>query len=283
MSTTQLPRRPYVQLSPPDGGLDDVRRGARVRRRRRTIAVAALGSGVATTVTVLALLGGSDGLAVLKTNVPPAGGTTPPAVSQVTGVATPSAHSHGVVAPQPAGAGTQQTGAGTQQSSRVAGAPQTGKAQGTSSNSSPQMSRYKSTRSRPPVCEAGSVNSNVYSNVDWCLYPVVARSGDSTRLTMQLCRAAAGSGSLTFGTTNEADIAVQRNGKTIWDWARAHPARTSSHSLTLAQRECWNWSLLWPDVTQTGTSAGTGSFTFVATTYAEELSGYPTTTKDFTV
>jgi hypothetical protein len=293
MSTTQLPRRPFVQLSPPDGGLDDVRRTARGRRRRRAIAVAALGSGVATTATVLALLGGSGDLAVLKSNVvPPAGGQTSPGVSRVTGAVTPPAQTQaaGHAAVAPAGAGTPQTGAGTQQSSVIVGggtAAGNGTSHGssTSSSNSPQMSRYRSTQSKPAVCEAvnGDSNNSFYGTYDWCLYAKVTGAADGPRLTFSLCRATTSNGTLTFGTTNEADISVQRNGKTVWDWARAHPARSAQHTLSLGKNECWNWSLVWPDVTQSGASAGSGSFTFVARTYAEELVHNATVTQDFSI
>ena len=284
MTQTQLPRRPWVPLPPPDGGLEDVRRDARGRRRRRAIAVAALGSGVATTATVLALLGGSGDLAVLKTNVPPAVQPSP-AVSRITGVATPpaqiqqqraqaaasSAHAQAVIAQQNAATSAQSSGDSHGS---------------TSSSTSPQMSRYKSTASMPAVCESASGDNNsnsVYTTVDWCLNAVTAASADGRRLTVSLCRSGSSSGTLDFATTNEADITVQRNGKTVWDWARSHPARSSSHTLTLAPNDCWNWSLVWPDITQSGSSAGSGSYTFVATTYARELAHNETASVTFTV
>jgi hypothetical protein len=80
---------------------------------------------------------------------------------------------------------------------------------------------------------------------------------------------------LTYASSREIDFAVRQNGKTIWDWARDHPDSPGAHTRHAAANDCWNWQLVWPDVRQSGASAGHGQFTFVATTTADELSGYP--------
>jgi hypothetical protein len=51
--------------------------------------------------------------------------------------------------------------------------------------------------------------------------------------------------------------------------------------LDAAADHCWDWSVVWPDITQTGASAGHGTFTFVATSYAQEVQAGPTQSVSF--
>lgn len=281
MSQTRLPRRQWMALQPPPDGLVEVRRVARQRRRRRAAAVAAVGSGVATVVTLVALLGGGGGVAVLKTvpaAIQPGPTTANSSPSATIRVAAP-AQRHA-----PGAAPSTAVGRGGQPATNPGGST-TGR-DGSSSSTQPQLTRSQSTYTGAARVCSGSTSgtgTQFHSSLNWCLTALAQPARGGTQLTVNLCRDSSGGGSLTFETTSEADLTVQRDGKTVWDWAYDHPARPSSHTLSSPLNGCWNWSLLWPDTTQSGTSAGHGTFTFVATSTAQELTGGPTTSTTFRV
>ncbi|HET6909499.1 MAG TPA: hypothetical protein VFH54_09190 [Mycobacteriales bacterium] len=285
MTQTGLPRRPFLEVPPPPGGLDDVRRAARFRRRRRA-AVAAGGSSVLAVVVVLVmLLGGGGGVDVLKT-VQPAVTPTPAAGSPaISAPATP--HS---VRP----AGTPASAEPVGQAGTLGGAvASTGAVHSSpAAVSQPQLVRTQRTDTGAGQVEFCSESVNVDApasqpsvehnqEVGWCFAAVAHRVTSGEQLTVDLCRDSTGSGTLTFDTTREVDLTVQRNGKTVWDWARDHPARSDQHQLTAASHDCWDWTLVWPDINQSGANAGHGTFTFVATSTAKELSTGPTQTTTF--
>ena len=144
--------------------------------------------------------------------------------------------------------------------------------------------RSQSTADGAQIC-AGDVSgagTNVGSGgVGWCLFATAKRVARGVQLTLSACRDGTSGGTLTYSTTREVDLAVKQGGRLVWDWAKDHPAAPSAHTRTAAANQCWNWQVVWPDITQTGTSAGHGSFTFVGTPTAQELAGYPPETIPF--
>jgi len=118
-------------------------------------------------------------------------------------------------------------------------------------------------------------DGSVTGGVGWCLTETARHVTDGMQLTIAACRDTTGGGRLSYSTTREVDLAVQRNGRTVWDWATDHPGTAWTHTRTAFANGCWNWQLVWPGVTQSGAPARHRSFTFVGTTTAEELAGYP--------
>jgi hypothetical protein len=122
----------------------------------------------------------------------------------------------------------------------------------------------------------------VQYGVDWCVAATATTVSDGVQLSFQVCRdSTGGSGTLSFDGTREVDLTVKQGTRTVWDWAALHPGTAGAHQLTAAQNGCWNWSLVWPGVTQDGSPAGHGSFTFVGTTSANELRGKPSQSASF--
>ena len=288
MTQTGLPRRPFTEVPPPPGGLDDVRRTARFRRRRRA-AVAAGGSSVLAVVVVLVmLLGGGGGVDVLKTVQPavvptPAGGSSAASVSAPAkvGQSHASGGGTGVASSQTVpGAGPARGVDGSPASSVVVAQPRLVRSQ-----------RTDTSAGQPAFCSEG-VNVDYAGlhgavsheeEVGWCFAAIARRVANGEQLTVDICRDSTGSGTLSFQTTREVDLTVQRGGKTVWDWARDHPAVSDPHQLSAAAHGCWDWTLVWPDITQSGKSAGHGTYTFLATSMAKELDTVSPVSTTFTL
>jgi hypothetical protein len=141
--------------------------------------------------------------------------------------------------------------------------------------------RWQSSYVRPPgtarVCGGSTSNESgdVGAGVGWCLTATARRVDGGVRLLVQACRDDTTGGTLSYQSAREVDLTVKRGGATVWDWGHDHPDRPGAHQLTAPADGCWNWAVDWPVVTQTGGPAGHGAFTFVATTTAGELSGFP--------
>lgn len=282
MSRTDLPRRPYADLDPPPAGLEEVRRVALRRRRRRAIAVGLTGSATAAVVATLLVLTGSAGLDVLRTSQPVTGdphqaspnpSPAPHATASPTSV--PNGPQAGVaVAPGGTARDSQPSGQSAEPSQRAAPAPQLVRTYGP---------RPKAPGDLAVICgaQSSSDGNTAQTETDWCLSAVTKAVSGGVRLTVDLCRDSTSAGTLTFPTTAEADITVQRGGKVVWDYAQAHSSHSFRHVLDAAADHCWDWSVVWPDITQTGASAGHGTFTFVATSYAQEVQAGPTQSVSF--
>lgn len=290
MTMTELPRRPFAEQAPPIDGLDQVRVVARGRRRRRALAVTGGGVGAATAaaVAMLVLAGGSGGLDVLRPVTPAHHGldgvqhqrtSTRHHAASTRQVAPARQHGHGPAAPRVvARTGSDPTSVEQPAHTRTGRTP-TG--QTASATIGPQLQRYKtSTASTKSVnlCpgNASSTDSSMTTTgVGWCVLANVVRTGAGEKLHFQACRDDTGGGALTFAGSREIDITVKQGGRTVWDWAHNHPGTAAAHQLSTGSGECWNWDLVWPDITQSGANAGSGSFTFVARSTAQELAGYP--------
>jgi hypothetical protein len=287
MSDVRLPHRPMVELPPPVDGLDLVRTVAGRRRSRRAGLAAASVTTAAGVAVVVALSGGAAGVDVLKP-APPAGhgivspaptATAPAAVGpspitphhrttgrQITVAGRWSAPGHGGSGPA-TGGGQPGTGVTPAPGGRTAPAP------------APSLTRSQSTYTGGPRECTGSTyggpDGTFESAVGWCAAVTTTPVSQGVRLRFQLCRDSTGGGSLSFSGSREVDLTVRQGGKTIWDWAARHPGGPDTHRLSAKANGCWNWSLVWPDVTQTGASAGHGTFTFAATSTANEMKGAP--------
>lgn len=284
--TSTLPTRSFVALPPPPDGLENVRREAGRRRRRKLAAVAGGGAGALAVAAAVLLSGGGAGVAVLKP-APPAGRLAPSPAPAATHAATSLKPRH-EGARDAAAHVSQRQG---QVSSTHAGAPGstpglhsvtvpvTGDGGGRAQ--SPQLMRWQSTEVPPPgaarVC-GGSTSSDsgdVKAGVGWCLTATTRPVDGGVRLLIKACRDDTSGGTLSYRSAREVDLTVMRGGSTVWDWARAHPDGPGAHQLTASADGCWNWAVDWPAVTQNGASAGHGTFTFVGTATASELSGFP--------
>ncbi|HET7309834.1 MAG TPA: hypothetical protein VFJ17_00750 [Mycobacteriales bacterium] len=290
MSDIRLPQRPMVELAPPIDGLEQVRGEAGRRRRRRAGVAAASLTTAAGVAVVLALSGAAGGVDMLEP-APPAGhGIDSP---------SPSATAPHVLTLFPAArhrhhAGERTTASGQHaKGTRVA----TGFGHGTSTapsgtvastpppsrqvagTSGPTLTRWQSTYTGATRECTGSTygggDGTLQSAVGWCAAVTATPLSHGVRLQLQLCRDSTGGGTLTFSGTREVDLAIRESGRTVWDWAKLHPGSAGTHQLSAAANGCWNWSLVWPDETQSGTSAGHGTFTFVGTSTANEMKGAP--------
>ena len=286
MSDIRLPQRPMVELVPPIDGLEQVRGEAGRRRRRRAGVAAASLTTAAGVAVVVALSGATGGVDTLKP-APPASGivspsptATAPRVVALNPVARHHRHAGGQTRISGHTAGraptTTERVAGTAPSGTGATPPPSGQAAGTSG---PTLSRWQSTYTGGPRECTGSTYSGpdgtFESAVGWCAAVTATTLSDGVQLEFQLCRDSTRGGTLTFPGTREVDLAVRQGSKTIWDWAKLHPGSAGTHQLSAGANGCWNWSVVWPDQTQTGASAGSGPFTFVGTSTANEMKGAP--------
>jgi len=294
MSDIRLPQRPTVELSPPVDGLDQVRGEAGRRRRRRAGVVGASLTTAVGVAVVVALSGGPGGVAVLEPAPPAAPGVVQPTptVTGAAGVGSVARHRHVAVRPtsrighQPGHetrvARSDQGTDNTPPPPTVERSPSKGQV---SRTQQPTLSRWQSTYTGPTRQCSGSTygggDGQLQSAVGWCLDVAATPGADGVRLHIQLCRDATGGGTLSFAGTREVDLAVQQGGKTRWDWAALHPGGSDAHQLSEPANGCMNWSLVWPDVTEDGGTAGHGSFTFVGTSTAEEMKGKPDESVDF--
>jgi hypothetical protein len=289
MIGTGLPQRPFVQLPAPPDGLGEVRREASRRRRRRALGVAVAGGGAVALAAVLAVGSGGSGLAVLQPVDP---GVTPaPDVSAPASAHQRAPHSMTSAGHRHAATGESRTGrqpsAGAVGSRGGAGADGSG---ATTSRSRPRhqravatyspairLVRSSSRSSQPRVCQGSTYSDDgrLGYAVDWCLTSAATPVAGGVELSLEICRDATSNGRLTFDSTREVDLTVKQGSTTIWDWARAHPGSPDNHQLSAPANGCWDWSLVWPGVTQSGRAAGHGSFTLVARSTAQELSGMP--------
>lgn len=278
MPTELLPRRPYVELSPPSDGFVAAVTEAR-RRRRRTVVTAAAGTSATAAVIAVAVAmfgGGAGGDAILRpAPVPPAGLVTSPGPhTSAAGVTPVRAHDSG------------------RRSSGLTGSSSTA----TSSFGAPAavadagdrrrpitLTRTRSTSTAgPDFCRTGDEISDTYHpGSDWCPTATAVAVGGGERLSLTLCRDSTSSGTLTFDSSREVDFVVKRGSQRIWSWRHYQPGTSSPHTLSAPANGCWTWSLVWPGVTQSGGSAGRGSYTLVAASTADEIRYSPSVSTPF--
>lgn len=295
MNASGMPRGPLLELAPPPDGLEVVRREAGRRRRRRALGVALAGGGAVVVAAALAVGSGGAGLAVLQPVEPAV--TPTPAVS-----ASPSPHHpearhatsagdrHGSSQRRPAdrlpaGAGASGGGSDATRSGATTTTSGTRRERAVATYSPEiRLVRSSSRRTQPTVCQGSTYSDGgrLGYGVGWCLTGAATPVADGVRLAVQVCRDATSDGTLSFDSTREVDLSVQRGSDTVWEWAKARPGTPDSHQLATPANGCWTWSLVWPGVDQSGGAAGHGSFTLVAQSTAHELSGMPDETVSFT-
>lgn len=288
---TGLPRRSFSPEPLPPDGLAAVRREATRRRRVRTIRVTAGGAATAAAAAaVIALTGAAGGSDVLKP-LPPALQPTPS--TSPLHVPTDAAPSHELHAAAVGGSASGDShprggSAGAASAAAVPTDARSSHASTSGTNEAPavKLHVFRSTHagSGTQIC-AGDVSGGTGSinrqGVGWCMFATAQKAAHGVRLTLSACRDDTTAGRLTYSSSREIDIAVKRGGRTVWNWAAGHPGAPSAHTRHAAANECWNWQLVWPDITQSGASAGHGQFTFVGTPTAQELAGYPPETIPF--
>ena len=274
---TELPSRAYVELPPPPDGFATVRREASRRRARRTVATVAGGISAAVVGVVVVLLGGGGDVAVLRpapvtpaTQLP---GRLAQSPSPSPSLAAPSGPQH--LLPVTGG----RSGGATSATSAAGATPTPSPSPQHAGSREPSLVRTQSTYTGATrVCtgsQYGDTSGQQQSGAGWCLDVSAAAVSGGERLSLTLCRDSTSGGSLTFATTREVDLAVMRGGTTVWSWSHDHAGTPSQHTLAASANGCWTWSLVWPDVTQSGSSAGHGTYTLVATSTADELQGHP--------
>lgn len=282
--TSTLPTRSFVALPPPPDGLESVRREAGRRRRRKLAAAAGGGAGALAVAAAVLLSGGGAGVAVLKP-APPAGRLSTPPPAAMRAAATPHKHAgaRDVTARLAQGRGgvtsTHNGAPGSTPGLHAVTAPVTG--DGAERSPTPRLLRWQSREVTPPgaarICGGSTSNdsADVKAGVGWCLTATTQAVDGGVRLLLKACRDDTSGGTLTYQSAREVDFAVKQGGSTLWDWGRAHPDSPGAHQLIASADGCWNWAVDWPATTQNGKSAGHGTFTFVGTTAAGELSGFP--------
>jgi hypothetical protein len=290
MTDRGLLRRPVVPMAPPADGLEEVRREAGRRRRRRAVLSAAGGATVAAVAaTAIVLAAEGNGIAVLKPRPMPPAAQPTPSVSAVPRptplVSRPANTPHS----SPSRSLIAHHATTHHHNGQPVLVPQTRSSSAPSSQpsgpTSIRMHVYRShgTMSGTQVCSGDVSNgqASVGNGLGWCRAISATKVAGGMRLRFTACRDDTRGGTLTYKSRREVDFAVRQNGKLIWDWAHYHPDSAGPHTRRAAANDCWNWELVWPDVKQTGDSAGRGQFVFVAKTTADELSGYPPMTSNF--
>jgi hypothetical protein len=284
MTRTGLPRRPYVEMTPSPDGLLEVRAEAGRRRRRRLVAVSAGGAGIASAVAVVVVLAaGGGGVAVLRPE--PAGPVLAPSPSVTSPLPSSLDEPDGGrervghapataprVRPQRAGASVHAGPASPTPTrpTRPAAAP-------SAAASAPVLSRTASSYDGPPrVCGGssyGDTGGEVENGVGWCLTASARGTATGERLRVNLCRDSTAGGTLTFGSSREIDLVLSIEGRSVWSWSRTSPGHPHAHRLSASANDCWDWTLTWPGTTQAGSAAPRGTYTFTATSTADELKG----------
>ncbi|MDX6226054.1 MAG: hypothetical protein QOE64_2430, partial [Frankiales bacterium] len=91
-------------------------------------------------------------------------------------------------------------------------------------------------------------------------------------------------GTLSFGSTREADFAVYQGSRLVWRWSAGRPPSTSQpHGYAVDSGECWTWWTTWRAVDSQGRRLH-GDFVLRAFAYPRELAGkYRTTQVGFTI
>lgn len=278
-----LPRRPMQPLSPPPGGLADVR--ARARRRRTSHAVTA---GVATAailgvVSVATLTNGArhgDGLDQLhpahqisaSTSVEPSPSGSPSAEPAARPSASPS---------------TATTVGGAAPSAPVPSpSPDV---HGAARYTTPPIAlsyRPDTTKTnQPAICQGASSDDNaaVHQKLGWCLRAKVTPSPAGHDLNLEVCRDSTGSGTLNFPSSLEADLSISSGSRIVWRWSADHPASASPHARPTATSYCWDWKVAWTDVDQQGRALGHGSYVLSGLSNADELKALNHTETSFTI
>ena len=275
---TQLPRRPFTELPAPPSGFAGVRREATRRRRRRAVTVVS-GGVTAVVVTTLALLlgRGADGNAVLRpapvtpaTGLPTPGGVSTPA-------AAPASTPHAVGPARPA---RPASGDAPGPTAPVA----SGTADAATAPAPIVLTRTRSSYTGSPrVCRTGasSTDTSAHAGDDWCLTATAVPVPGGVRLTFSACRDSTTGGTLTFASTREVELVVKRGDAVVWSWSHDHPGEPSPHSLSSPANGCWDWSLVWPGTSSSGTAVGHGAYTVVGTGAADEIYGAAPATDDF--
>lgn len=98
----------------------------------------------------------------------------------------------------------------------------------------------------------------------WCLDytgPASAAAGHPVDLSLEICRiAGTGSGTLRFGTAQEADVWVGDTDRE-WDWAHGRSFAKTPHSVGVPAGQCLRWTTRWTTRDDNGRPLPRGSYT----------------------
>jgi hypothetical protein len=160
----------------------------------------------------------------------------------------------------------------------------TGQKSQTAGSDSITLTRTRSSYTGSPrICRTGDSadKTSVYPGANWCPVVTAVAVDGGVRLSFQVCRDSTSGGSLNFGSSREVDFVVKSAGKTVWSWSHDHPGTSSQHTLSAPADGCWNWTLVWPGVDESGAGVVHGDYTVTATSTADELYGAPAETTTF--
>jgi hypothetical protein len=282
---TELPRRPFTELSPPpSGGAHAVRRGRRLRRRRNLAgAGAAVGSLVAMAVSALLIQAHADSASDVLIPARPSPGRTATAVSRPA-TAPRLAPTPGVplpaTAPGPLAATSGATAGGSAQGTapRAVGS---GNAHPTARPAKPSyrtpdlVRRYTPPPAAPGARLCGDAVSGTGTTVqrapDWCTAAIATKTSSGHQLSIEVCSDSAGGGPLHFDRRREAELVVRDSSGVLWRWSVGHPDGPSVHALNTEPNACWTWTAAWTDVDSSGKRLDPGRYTLEVASQAREL------------
>ncbi len=105
------------------------------------------------------------------------------------------------------------------------------------------------------------------SLTDWCVDVVPGKA----EVKVELCRARATAGQLTFATEREADFRVaDSTGTTVWRWSAGRTFASEAHAVELPRFGCVVWWTRWDGVDDAGTPLARGRYTLSASVFASE-------------
>ncbi|MDX6225268.1 MAG: hypothetical protein QOE64_1644 [Frankiales bacterium] len=283
---SDLPRRPFTELSPPDGGFAEARRAGRRRRRLKATAASTTGAGAVAVVLAIigsSSLGGQDSLRVTghpdgATPAPSASASDVPSRAPVPGATNDSASGQ-----QPGATSSPNAAAGPEATAEPAAT--TGPGPAVDGYRTPDLVRNYFARPAPlgsgtSFCQGASsdVGDNTHSTVNWCHSAIVKKTAHGHELTDELCRDGTSGSKLVFSTSREVELLVMRGTEVVWRWSADHPADHQPHELVAETDHCWQWTASWTDVDARGRPLPAGDYRLRVISQASEKQTQPETT-----
>ena len=261
-------------VPPPADGLAGAFREAAARRRRKAATTGSVGV-LGAAIVFATLTGGSGQVLTQDDPLPPAQqdrnvlellpvGPTP-AASQAPGTA---ARSPRRVATGPASAPrSDTTTAPGGDAPRAAAARKPPVAR-------PQAPTYRVGKmSRTNVTTVAVPGLTCTGTTDLCGSVGTAGSGSDATLTVTVCNTGEQTRRLDFPATDEVDIAVSVEGRTLWRWGLGRTRVTDPHQVPLSTGECLYWTTPWDFVDQSGGALPAGTYDLVATVDSPDAVG----------
>lgn len=246
------------------------------RRQGRLMLVGATGGGAAIAALVgVLVLGNSVATNTLRIDTP---ATSPTPAHQVLVQATPRPNSGSgsvrgaVPAASPSAQNIQRpaSAAPTVQASEDRARQQPAGQERVSQRSEP-MHRAYSGDSAATVC-GGKVEPAPPTHASYCgsLSANVTDGVVNFDLSATLDAVTPMASQLTFGTAQEVDIVVRRNGRTVFKWSQGRSFAHTAHSLRIDPGASYDWTTAWT-VRGLGTQVPHGIYEVVGTVLAREL------------